>query len=49
MSGAGNIAEDYEEDTDEDGYLTEDSVDPDNMTYEVCIHHSCLEALVRAT
>ena len=32
---AGGIAEGYDEDEDEDGYVTEDSVDPDNMTYEV--------------
>lgn len=31
---AGGIAE-YDEDEDEEGYVTEDSVDPDNMTYEV--------------
>ena len=26
---------DFEEDDDEEGYLSDDSLDPDNMTYEV--------------
>lgn len=30
----GGIVEEYNED-DEDGYMSDDSVDPDNMTYEV--------------
>jgi hypothetical protein len=35
LCAAGGIAEEYDEDEDEEGYVTEDSVDPDNMTYEV--------------
>ena len=32
-----------EEDEDEEGYVTDDSVDPDNMTYEArpCACHAC--------
>ncbi len=37
-SAGGGVEEEYEEDgdeeDDEDGYVTDDSVDPDNMTYE---------------
>ena len=35
-----HIAEDLDYfDEDEEGYLSEDSLDPDNMTYEVCGMH----------
>jgi hypothetical protein len=34
------LAEDLDYfDEDEDGYLSEDSLDPDDMTYEVCCGH----------
>ena len=43
----GGVEEEYEEqgeeDEDEEGYVTDDSVDPDNMTYEArpCACHAC--------
>lgn len=46
MRAGGGVEEEYEEqgeeDEDEEGYVTDDSVDPDNMTYEArpCACHA---------
>lgn len=37
MGCADGILEEYNED-EEDGYISDDSVDPDNMTYEVRVY-----------
>ena len=41
--------EEEEEEEEEEGYFTEDSLDPDNMTYEVlCCALMCCKAIRRA-